>query len=125
MLQGNRTIYRISAEISDNDLEKIKAYIKGCVYTFCNTNKLDGGSEWFAAHNLFGDENYYWQQPIKTIWDYHKGLGKSDKVAFNAAGRDIGWLLKEVLNEDLNREYVQSTKQRLFRVKCYRCIQNN
>ena len=103
----------------------IKAYIKGCVYSFCNSNKLNGGSDWFAAHNLFGEENYYWQPPIKAIWTYHKSIAKSDKSACSAAGHDIGWLLKQILLEDTNRKYEQSTKQRQFRVKRYRCIRNN
>lgn len=122
LLNGDVKVISISARISQEKITDIKYYIKGAVYSFCNNRKDDSGSEWFAAYNLFGEDNYYWQEPIIDIYNYHKSTGKDDKSACEQAGKDVGWLLKEVLFEDNNRNYEQGEEKRRFSVNKYRWI---
>lgn len=69
--------------------DKIKIYLQGAVYSWCNDNK---GRE-FALRDLVGGLNLYWSgTPLDVL--YHNRLN------INLAGRDAGWLLMEVLQND-------------------------
>ena len=123
MIENNVStkIRNISAKITSEQINNIKYYIKGSVYSFCNNCKNENGGQLpFAAYKLFGEDNYYWQDPLIALYDYYheiRGLGLEESVA--AAGKDIGLLLKLVLQEDPVRTYRQLSAQRKYEVNAY------
>lgn len=97
MITGEQTkIQNISAKLSETEIELAKAYIKGAVHGFCNNNpELD-----FSARILFGGDNRDWHNtPLQDIYEYHKNANHPNSAS--QAGIDVGWLLKEVLEEDV------------------------
>ena len=85
------TVTKISAQ----EKQRIKDFIQGSVYCYCKNNK----GETFAAHNLFGGSNFNWAgTPLYSLYKWHQQNGSSNPVEM--AGRDLGWLLLEVLIDD-------------------------
>lgn len=87
--------------VADEELKKrMKAYIQGAVYCWMKNHK----KKRFAVRDLFGGENYQWYgTPIHDL--YLKHINNQDdadqnKKAVEAAGKDVGWLLKSVLDKD-------------------------
>lgn len=75
----------------------IKAFLQGAVYCWIKNRK----GEEFAARDLVGGENAEWSgTPLQPLYAKHIDLGKDEDAAIDAAGRDVGWLLKAVLAED-------------------------
>lgn len=113
LINGSQRIYKITAKLSIEEITNIEYYVKGAVYSYCNNKLSDAtNSDWFATYNLFGEKNYYWQDPIYKIYDWHIKQGCTNKQAFDKAGKDIGWILKSVLKQDKTREYEQDSIQR-------------
>ncbi len=76
-----------------------KAYILDAVNSFYKNNR---GSE-ISVRILFGGENRDWRNtPLQCIYEYHKYSSHS-KSPEKSAAITVGWLLKEVLNEDKNQ----------------------
>lgn len=115
----------ISAKLKQQEINDIKLFIKGAVYSYCN-NCLDkdGNSNWFSVYTLFGKDKYYWKYPLISIYDYHIQNGKNNATAISLSGQDLGHLLKEVLLEDVDRKFEQDFQQRKFNVNSYRLIKN-
>ena len=91
--------------LTDEQKQRILDFLQGAVYSWCKNRK----DEWFAARDLLGGDNYYWQgTPMIALYE------KSEDV--EQAGKDAGWLLKRVLNDD-KRTFEVSTDGR---VKIYR-----
>ncbi|MGB4407952.1 MAG: hypothetical protein WBI82_13905 [Sphaerochaeta sp.] len=87
---------RIAAKIDDGKLTLIKAFVQGAVYCHCN---ISARGTKFAARDLFGGDNYYWEgTPLFALYKWHKVNNASDPVTM--AGKDIGWVLLDVLAED-------------------------
>lgn len=127
MFNNEQKIRKISAKLSGEQITHIKHFIKGAVYSFCANNlaaEQDGTSQWFGVSLLFGGKNYYWKEPLIELYDYYINAGKSSDTAKNMAGRDVGHLLKQVLQED-DRTYDIENKQRRFSTKMYKCINFN
>ena len=83
--------------ITDEQPELIKAYLQGAVYSWVKNRS----GEQFAARDLVGGENYEWQgTPLIVLYEKHIALGKASDAAVDDAAKDLGWLLKAVLNED-------------------------
>lgn len=119
MIINNKKVKSISARLPLQIVQNIKYYIKGAVYSFCNNCKNETGENtWFSAYNLFGENNYYWQEPLIELYNYYIELGKTQNLAILSAGKDIGILLKTVLVED-TRLYEQNYTQRHFQVNSY------
>ena len=99
----NQTVRKITARISRVDIELTKAYIQGAVHSHCNNN----ADEEFSVRILFGGDNKNWTNtPLQCIYDYHKYIGKTKDPA-DAAAKDVGWLFKSVLIDDVRVfEYV-------------------
>ena len=96
MVVPNPKKRRISADLTDQQIELIKAFIQGAVYCYCNM--ADKGST-FAARDLFGGENYYWNRtPLMALYEWHKNTGADNPV--DMAGKDLGWILLDVLDCD-------------------------
>ena len=46
----------------------MRAFLQGAVYCWCKNRK----DEWFAARDLLGGDNYYWQSsPLMPLYDYY------------------------------------------------------
>jgi hypothetical protein len=93
MISPEPTVRRPSADLSERELERIKAFIQGAVYSYCKNCK----GESFSASTLFGGDNYYWQgTPLEVVYERH--IEDDDPV--NRAGIDVGWILLDVLVSD-------------------------
>jgi len=94
------TTYKGVNGFTDEQLRLMKAYLQGAVYCWCMNCK----DEWFAARNLIGGDNYYWQgTPLMPLYEYYRdGNDDADSVqyAIDEAGKAAGRLLKEVLQKD-------------------------
>lgn len=91
----NSSLRSISAQISEGDMNCAKTYIMGVVHGFCNNNE----NQHFSVQILFGGENKDWRgTPLQVIYEYYAQKGYFD--ADKRAARDVGWLLKTVLQED-------------------------
>ncbi|HEB32330.1 MAG TPA: hypothetical protein ENI15_15890 [Spirochaetes bacterium] len=115
MIIGDIIFRRISAELSQLQVRLIKSYVQGAVYFWCKNCKDENGEpEWFAARDLFGGENYHWDNtPLIELhnWHYEK---KSDGPV-NMAGRDIGQLLKDVVNDDKRKFQIKKSYTREYK----------
>ena len=102
--------------LSDEEKERIMTFFQGAIYCWCKNRK----GEWFAARDLIGGENYYWEgTPLYILWEKHKSknTGKED------AAKDAGWLLKKVIKED--KRYFNTKKEGLVRQYRWTGIENN
>lgn len=90
----------ITAKIADTELNMMRTYLQGAVYSWCKNNKdINGNPRWFAARDLVGGENFYWEStPLYQLYQWHMANGADNPI--NMAGRDIGHLLKSVLYHD-------------------------
>ena len=67
MVEGLTTYKRVHG-LSDEQLRLMKAFLQGAVYCWCKNRK----DEWFAARDLLGGDNYYWQgTPLIQLYDYY------------------------------------------------------
>jgi len=83
--------------ITDEEKSLIKAYLQGAVYSWVKNRK----DEWFAVRDLVGGENFEWQgTPLIVLYKKHISKRKNNDEAIVDAAKDLGWLLKAVLNED-------------------------
>lgn len=83
--------------ITPKQKELIRAYLQGAVYCWCKNRK----DEWFAARDLVGGENFYWEgTPLYCLYEKHSKKGKTPDEAIADAGIDLGWLLKRQLADD-------------------------
>lgn len=86
----------ISAKISIEEQQRIKDFIQGAVYCCCKNNK----GKLFSARDLFGGDNYDWSgTPLIALFDWHSTNGSKNPVEM--AGKDIGWLLLDVICRDI------------------------
>ena len=51
------TTYKSVNGFTDEQLDLMKAFLQGAVYCWYKNRK----DEWFAARDLLGGDNYYWQ----------------------------------------------------------------
>ena len=94
--------------ISNHDMEKIQAYLQGCVYTWCNIYEEPTK---FCAADFVGGTNKEWKgTPPYTLFSsrleqYRREYSQESEKeinarAFDQAGIDLGWILKSVLIKD-------------------------
>lgn len=75
----------------------IAAYLQGAVYSWVKSRP----HEEFAARDLVGGINADWNgTPLQALYDFHAAKVASSTVAEEAAAKDLGWLLKDVLDRD-------------------------
>ena len=76
--------------------QRIYDFLQGAVYCWCKNN-----TGWFGLRDLMGGTNYFWQDTaLEALWNKHKAAGLSDPEAEVAAGKDGGWILKRVIQDD-------------------------
>lgn len=86
--------------ITDDQRQRILDFLQGAVYSWCKNRK----DEWFTAQDLLGGENFHWEgTPMYFLYE------KSQDI--KQAGKDAGWLLKRMLNDD-KRTFESSTDGR-------------
>ena len=93
MLTKEHPLRAISAKITEAEKTLIKEYINYKVTEHCVKNT----TECFAARDLFGGVWTY--TPLQIIYDWHYSKCQKSDEAFDKSGRDLGWLLLEVLSE--------------------------
>lgn len=83
--------------ISGPEKAAIKTFMQGAVYCWIKNRR----GEQFAVRDLMGGENFDWDgTPLYVLFEKHSKQGKSNVAAIEAAGKDLGWLVKAVLSED-------------------------
>ena len=97
------TKYR-NLNIIDDDKCKIKLFLQGAVYCWCNIEQNKGKP--FAARDLIGKNNWVWEgTPLQKLYDeLLKQKNSNKEEAFIELGIKAGFLLKECLIED-NRKF--------------------
>ena len=102
--------------LAEQELQRMRDYLQGAVHIWCR----DRHEEWFAAKDLLGGANHYWQgTPLRRLYEYY--MEQSDgnsEYSVRQAGRAAGHLLKRVLINDTKRRY--ETRQGYTRE--YRCV---
>lgn len=97
-------------EITDEEKQRIIDFLQGAVYCWCK-NRPD---EWFSMRDLMGGKNYYWQgTPLLVLYSKHENKGKPWETAIKDAGKDSGWILKKVINNDQRK--FETKKEELIR----------
>lgn len=80
--------------LTPNDKARIRDFLQGAVYCWCKNRP----AEWFSLRDLMGAENFYWQgTPLFSLYQKHH----PSPDAVERAGQDGGWLLKQVITDDL------------------------
>ena len=83
--------------IKNEQIQRIYDFLQGGVYCWCK-NRSD---EWFSVRDLLGGENFDWNgTPLIVLFEKHINLGKSNDEAIADAGKDAGWIVKKVLDND-------------------------
>lgn len=88
--------------ISESQRQDIIHFLQGLVYCWCKNRK----GEPFAARDLLGGDNYYWQDtPMMVLFDYYRnGDDINNEYAVEEAGKAAGRLLYQLLYKD-KREF--------------------
>lgn len=83
--------------ITQEQASLIKAFLQGAAYSWAKNRK----GEQFAARDLVGGDNFEWEgTPLIVLYEKHVALGKDNESAITDAAKDLGWLLKSVLDTD-------------------------
>ena len=93
---SNKRILKISAKVSEKDVQLMEAYILGAVHGYTAA----AGRSNFTVRDLFGKENRDWNgTPIQEVYEFYiKAM--PHKEAAEKAAQDVGKLLRKVLTED-------------------------
>lgn len=93
---SNKRIIKISAQVSENDLELMKIYILGAVHGFTAVAEQKS----FTVRDIFGKGNRDWHKtPLQKIYEWH-AENLPHKEAAEKAAQDVGKLLRKVLTDD-------------------------
>ncbi len=110
IISGNAELRDVKG-ISQTEKDAILNFLQGAVYCWCKNRS----GEWFSMRDLMGGENYYWDgTPLFVLYDKHRRAGSTEPV--KAAGKDSGWLLKTVIEQDSrNFETKEEALIRMYR----------
>lgn len=88
--------------LEDEAIHDIMNFLQGSVYCWCKNRK----GEPFAARDLLGGDNYYWQDtPMMVLFEYYRnGDDANNEYAKEEAGKAAGRLLYQLLYDD-KREF--------------------
>ena len=102
--------FRNVTGISDIQRDQLHSFLQGAVYCWCKNRK----DEWFSIRDLMGGDNFNWNgTPLFPLWQKRADDGWDENDAIVEAGKEAGWLLKSVLNNDLRR--FETKKEELVR----------
>jgi hypothetical protein len=103
--KGDATLRDVSG-LSDTEKKSIVDFLQGAVYCWCKNNK----GKWFTMLDLMGGDNRDWSKtPLEILYNKHIQNGKTVKEAFDNAGKESGWLLKKVINNDRRQFETEET----------------
>lgn len=75
----------------------IRAFMQGAVYSWVKNRP----GEPFAVRDLVGGLNNDWNGTLlQVLYDRHVDAGRNAEEAFEAAAKDLGWIVKTLLSED-------------------------
>lgn len=102
MIIGESTYQNVHG-FSEAELQRMRDYLLGAVQAWCR----DRHGEWFAARDLLGGANFYWQgTPLIRLYEFYMEQSDEDNdYSIRQAGRAAGHILKRVLIEDTKRTY--------------------
>lgn len=82
----------------ENEIKEMCSFLQGAVYCWCKNRR----NEWFAARDLIGGDNYYWEgTPLMRLYKHYLNDEQDNgEYAIEEAGKAAGRLLKKVLFED-------------------------
>ena len=88
--------------VGDEAIRDIMNFLQGSVYCWCKNRK----GEPFAARDLLGGDNYYWEDtPMEALFLYYRnGDDANNEYAKEEAGKAAGRLLYQLLYDD-KREF--------------------
>ena len=91
-------VYKGVNGFSEEQLSLMRAFLQGAVYCWCKNRK----DEWFAARDLIGGDNYFWQgTPLYPLFLYYLNEDETHpEYAVEEAGKAAGRLLKGMLMDD-------------------------
>lgn len=95
---NNLPVPRAVHGISEVQKQCIMHFLQGSVYCWCKNRK----DEPFAARDLLGGDNYYWQDtPMMALCEYYRnGNDANNEYAIEEAGKAAGRLLYQLLYDD-------------------------
>ena len=77
--------------------ELIRAFMQGAVYCWVKNRPEKA----FAVRDLVGGLNTNWSgTPLQVLYDRHIDADRTSEDAFDAAAKDLGWIVKTLLSED-------------------------
>lgn len=93
---------RVVHGVGDGAIHDMMNFLQGSVYCWCKNRK----GEPFAARDLLGGDNYYWQDtPMMALYEYYlDGIDDNHDYAVEEAGKAAGRLLYQLLLDD-KREF--------------------
>ena len=88
--------------VDDEAIHDMMNFLQGSVYCWCKNRK----GESFAARDLLGGDNYYWQDtPMMALYEHYlDGNDDNHDYAVEEAGKAAGRLLYQLLLDD-KREF--------------------
>lgn len=90
-------IYQVDP-IPQAENDKIRSYLLGSVYTWCNNNH----DAWFNIRSFVADENKDWSNtPLIYLYTRRISSGMTDAEAHKQARLDLGKILKSVVHDDV------------------------
>jgi hypothetical protein len=93
---GDKTIRDVDG-LSSAEEKRIIDFLQGAVYCWCKKCK----EQWFSMRDLMGGDNRDWKPtPLQILYDKHIQNSKNSAEAFDLAGKESGWILKKVINDD-------------------------
>ncbi|MEN6620307.1 MAG: hypothetical protein ABFD50_01995 [Smithella sp.] len=88
---------REPSDLLDSHRELIRAFMQGAIYCWVKNRPRES----FAVRDLVGGLNNNWNgTPLQVLYDRHINTGKNADEAFEAAAKDLGWIVKTLLSED-------------------------
>lgn len=83
--------------ITDAEKQRIRDFLQGSVYCWCNNRR----SDWFSMRDLMGGANFDWgNTPLQILYDKQVRAGLAEDAAVERAGQQSGWLLKQMIDAD-------------------------
>jgi len=114
IVKGNKVIKRVSG-LSVTQENRIYDFLQGSIYCWVK-NRED---EWFSLRDLMGGLNFDWQgTPMYNLYKKHLTRGYSIDESIKKAGIDAGWILKNVIANDIRN----FETKKLNLIRCYRWI---
>ena len=106
----SKTEIRKVKGISSDEIQRVYDYLQGAVYCWCKNNP----DKWFSARDFLGGDNFDWTgTPMIVLFNKHINKGKTTENAISDAGKDAGWILKKVIDDD--QRNFETKKENLIR----------